>query len=155
MQKQNAYKYGIDIKDGLEKKANHNKNEALWCFRIVMGATLLAPLFVTLGTDIIMGKIVPSVLSIGAAFSTAWLQLRKPQQLWALYRTAQRELEVHLTKFEYKIDEYKNKRNSDPNKILVKHVADIALDVHYKWLPIVPNPEDFKETEKSVKNKEC
>ena len=141
------------IISGFKVKSNHNKNESMLCFWLSMGGALAAPIFVTLGDDMakslggygsvfILSKLIPSLLSVGVAFSTAWLQLRKPQQLWALYRTSQRELEDHLYKFQYEISEYEGHEN--PGKLLVENVSNIAKDAHYKWLPMVPNPESKK-----------
>lgn len=127
-----------------KQKANHNKNEALNCFRIVMTATLLTPIFITLGPELWLGKVLPSVLSALAAASTAWLQLRKPQQLWALYRSCQRKLEDQQMRYTYEIEPYAG--NTAPDKLLAERVALICMEAHDKWLPIVPNPENMKES---------
>lgn len=131
--------------EGLRKKADHNKNEALRCFIIVISCTLIAPVFITLGNGFWLGKVLPSVLSLAAAAATAWLQLRKPQQLWALYRGAQRELEDQETKRRYLIGEYETSKDAD--KLLAERVAAIVLNVHYQWLPIVPSPENLETLE--------
>jgi hypothetical protein len=125
-----------------EEKANHNKRESMANFLLVTVATLLAPVFITLGDGYISGKIVPSLLSLTAAGSTGWLQLRQPQRLWSLYRTAQRELEDHRTKYEYEISEYEEA--DDRDKLLAERTANIALSVHYNWLPLVPSPENIR-----------
>ncbi|GAB1045594.1 MAG: hypothetical protein SPiBPW_39650 [Shewanella algae] len=138
---------------GFKDKSTHNKNESMLCFWLSMGGALAAPVFVTLGEDIaklfgeygsvfVFSKLIPTLLSVAVAFSTAWLQLRKPQQLWALYRTSQRELEDNLYKYQYRIAEYSS--HPDPGKLLVEKVTKIALDAHYSWLPMVPNPEDIR-----------
>src|SRR5690348_12971776 len=88
-----AEAYYASVRAGFRNKANHNKIEAQGCFVAVIACTLLAPLFVTLGQGLIWAKIVPSALSVTAAALTTWLQLRKPQRLWVIYRRAQRELE--------------------------------------------------------------
>jgi hypothetical protein len=132
-------------REGLRKKADHNKSEALGCFIVVISCTLAAPLFITLGSGFWLGKVLPSILSLAAAGATAWLQQRKPQQLWALYRGAQRELEDHETKRKYLIGEYEAAK--DPDKLLAEKVAAIVLNVHYQWLPIVPSPDNLKTLE--------
>ena len=134
-----------------QTKACHNKREALWCFRLIMIGTLLAPLFVTLGGEVWTAKVIPSFLSVLAAFCTAWVQLRKPHELWSLYRTAQRELESHLVRYTYQIEEYSETESSD--KILVKNVSNLSLNIHKKWMPIVPAPDVLSNIQ-SVKQKE-
>jgi hypothetical protein len=142
----------IEIINGFKMKSTHNKMESMICFWFSMGGALASPVFVSLGEDIstllgsygsvfVFSKLIPSLLSMAVAFSTAWLQLRKPQQLWALYRTSQRELEDNLYKYQYEIAEYGE--SSNPGKLLVENVTRIALDAHYSWLPMVPNPEDI------------
>lgn len=153
--KKSAEEYCQSVIDGFTSKSTHNKNESIYFFWISMGGALLAPLFVTLGTDMahslgdwasafVFSKLIPSILSIAVAFSTAWLQLRKPQQLWALYRTSQRELENCLSEFQHKIKDFKDCEN--PDKLLAEKVSEIALASHYAWLPMVPNPENISSS---------
>jgi hypothetical protein len=134
-----ALDYNRSVIDGLRAKANHNKVESQLTFGIVVGASLAAPLFITLGTDWLFGKVVPAVLSVSAAAATSWLQLRKPQRLWALYRQAQRRLEDQQIKHRYGIEPYNGA--PDPDKLLAAETAAIALDVHYKWEGFVPDPD--------------
>lgn len=135
------------VSSGLKKKADHNKIESLLCFLLVIVSTLVAPLFVTLGTGLVFGKIIPSILSLLAAGATAWLQLRKPQQLWTLYRSAQRELEDYAARFNYQLGEFED--SSTREKLLAAKVADIAIGVHHQWVPLVPNPEKLQIVEKA------
>ncbi|CAG9298186.1 DUF4231 domain-containing protein [Celerinatantimonas diazotrophica] len=128
-----------------KNKASHNKNESLWCFRLIMIGTLLAPLFVSLGGEMWTGKVIPSFLSVLAAFCTAWMQLRKPNELWSLYRTAERELESHLVRYTFKIDDYSNTESAD--NILVKNVTDLTLKVHKSWIPIIPTSENLPKND--------
>lgn len=122
-------------------KADHNKSETLRCFILVIVCTLTTPLFITLGPGLWLGKVAPSVLSLIAAGATAWLQQRKPQQLWSLYRTAQRELECHEIRYSYHIEEYEEPGN--PEKTLAKNVASIILNTHRQWIPMVPAPDSL------------
>ncbi len=148
--KQTAEDFAEHTCQGFQRKADHNKSESLSCFLLVIAATLTAPLFVTLGAGIIVGKIVPSVLSLCAAAATAWLQLRKPQQLWALYRTCQRRIEDELTHFKYGMGDYET--HEAPEKLLADRVADIAIQAHNEWVPLIPSPERIAQI---VKTKEA
>lgn len=139
-----------------ERKADHNKREAMLCFITAMLGTLGAPLFVALGDEMskqisiapfFLSKLVPSVLSLAAAFSTAWLQLRKPQQLWTLYRTAQRELEEVSRACQFKLDEFTY--SATPEKLLAEKVSSIYKKTHASWMPIVPSPERMSANEQS------
>jgi len=138
---------------GIRKKADHNKSEALRCFVMVIICTLTPPLFITLGPGTLWGKVVPSVLSLFAAGATAWLQLRRPQQLWGLYRTAQRELEDQETKHRFRLAEYEGA--PDPDKLLAERVAAVALNLHQQWIPLVPNPETLKTLEANKVTKQA
>jgi hypothetical protein len=130
---------------GFKRKADHNKKEALCTFVLVIVATLVAPMFITLGEGFWLGKVVPSILSLLAAFATAWLQLRKPQQLWLLYRSCQRQLEDQLTRYQFGIDGYNSSKS--PQRRLAKAIADVAMHAHVKWEGLVPNPEHVRLTE--------
>lgn len=127
-----------------KSKADHNKRESLFCFILVIVCSLGNPIFVTLGEGLFWGKILPSILSLSVAASTAWLQLRKPQMLWALYRDCQRRIEDHVYKFEYHLDEY-DTDEVNRSKLLVNATRNIAMDAHQKWLPLIPTPDIIGE----------
>lgn len=135
----NVTQIAKDHREGFKVKADHNKNEALLCFILVISSSLIAPLFVTLGEGLVLGKIIPSILSLVAAGTTTWLQLRKPQQLWALYRDCQRKVEREQMRHEFKFGGYE--KSSNPDRLLMQRVSDIAMDAHDQWMPMVPNPE--------------
>ncbi|EGQ8087465.1 DUF4231 domain-containing protein [Vibrio vulnificus] len=124
-----------------KKKADHNKLESLWSFKLIMISTLSSPLFVAFGTTEFYSKIVPAFLSLIAAGLTAWVQLRKPQNLWKTYRTAQRRLEVELEKYQFEIGEYSG---DDKDKKVITKASDIYVDVHEQWSDLVPSPDDIK-----------
>jgi|ERR1700730_13154826 len=126
----------------MTRKANGKKLESVLFYYMVIGPSLAAPLFVTLGPEWISGKLIPSALSLIAAAAVAWLQLRRPQQLWSIYRTAQRELEDNKTRFLYRIDAYAVDPNTET--LLAKNVANILIGVHRQWVPLVPSPERLK-----------
>jgi hypothetical protein len=134
---------------GIKSKADHNKTEAMLCFGIGAAATLLVPAFIALGSGLVVGKIIPSALSLVTSFCTGWLQLRRPQLLWGLYRGAQRELEDAQSRYRYRLNDYAS--TDDPGRVLAERVADIALDLHRKWAPLIPNPENMRLPESSQK----
>jgi len=134
-------------------KANHNKKEALMCFWVSMVGAMLAPLLVTTGEELVkfvgipewsfvISKFLPSVLSVLVAFSTAWLQLRKPNNLWVLYRTAQRDIEAEVASYQFKLDVYKEA--ADPKELLAQRALEKYKDVHFAWASLVPNPKPLE-----------
>jgi hypothetical protein len=108
-----ATEYYSSVHASLREKADHNKHESQIAFYAVICFTLSAPLFVTLGEGWLWGKLVPAGLSVLAAATTSWLQLRKPQRLWAIYRRAQRELEREKINYDFKLQNYKLADASD------------------------------------------
>lgn len=120
-------------------KANHNKREALLCFSFILIFSLSAPLFITLGTSVLWSKIVPSILSVISAVLTSWIQLRKPQKLWSMYRDAQRMIEDELVKYRFEVGNYEALENRD--KFLAERIANISLSAHKEWINVVPSPE--------------
>lgn len=133
----NPIKYWSATRKGLREKSNHNKLESQFCFFSAIMFSISAPLFIAFGTDLFFGKIVPAVLSALVAASTSWLQLRQPQRLWAIYRTAQRELEDEKVKFDNELAEYADTKAKA--KLLAERTASIAMGVHRKWEGIVPD----------------
>ncbi|MGE0031291.1 MAG: DUF4231 domain-containing protein [Hyphomicrobium sp.] len=138
-----AEDYCADTVGSFEKKANHNKLESQACFWLVIVPSVAAPLFIAFGDGLLLAKIVPSMLSVAAASATTWLQLRKPQQLWALYRTAQRRLEIELLDFRFGAGAYASDVSRDG--VLLDRVNKLALEVHDRWLALVPNPDQLSK----------
>jgi hypothetical protein len=122
-----------------ESKADHNKREALTIFLLLISCTLAAPLFITLAQSVFFGKAVPATLSTIAAGCAIWLQQRKPQQLWALYRTTQRQLENEHAGYTFSIQDYATATN--PEKLLAQRVALISMHANEAWASLVPNPD--------------
>lgn len=134
-----AHDYYRSVRKGMREKANHNKIEAQACFATIIVCTLLAPLFVTLGTEVFWAKVIPSLLSVTAGGLTSWLQLRKPQRLWVLYRRAQRELEEQKANYDFKDEDFAD--SVEPDKLLARKVTHVARWVHDSWEGLVPEPE--------------
>lgn len=130
-----------DIWKALKEKADHNKLESQAIFFSVICFSLAAPLFVTLGSGQLLAKIVPAILSVMAAAASSWLQLRQPQRLWAIYRRAQRELEREKTAFDFALNDYDGR--VDTEKQLAQRVSDIAFFVHEQWEGLVPNADSL------------
>ena len=136
---ESALDYYKSMRKGMREKANHNKMEAQICFALIIACTLLAPLFVTLGSGVFLAKVVPSVMSVTAGGLTSWLQLRKPQRLWVLYRRAQRELEEQKANYDFQDDDFGDV--DDPDKLLARKVTYVARWVHDSWEGLVPEPD--------------
>lgn len=126
-------------------KADHNKRESLLCIIMILVCSLIAPLFITLGEGVILAKAVPSVLSVLSAGFTSWLQLRKPQKLWSMYRNTQRLIENEIAKHEFAIGDYSHNEKSD--SLLVERVSFITLNTHNEWINLVPAPETMPITQ--------
>lgn len=121
-------------------KANHNKTESLFCFSIIVAFSLLSPMFVMLGEGMVLSKIIPSCLSLVVAASTAWLQLRRPQHLWAIYRDSQRKIEDVLCKYHFGLGEFSSDE-IEKTRLLAELTRAISWEAHTRWLPLVPSPE--------------
>ena len=130
-----------DVRAGLKEKADHNKIESQAAFSVVICSSLLASLFVTLGEGLVWGKIVPAFLSVLSTAAASWLQLRKPQRLWAIYRRGQRQLEWEKTAFDFKLEDYS--QQADPEKLLAQRIVTIETDVHEKWEGLVPDVDSL------------
>ncbi|WP_429157116.1 SLATT domain-containing protein [Aeromonas veronii] len=150
-----AEEYAIQQITHYKEKADHNKMESIICFRGVMLCTLFAPIFLSLGEGIWLSKVTPSLLSAIAAFCTAWLQLRKPQALWSVYRTAQRKIEKTLIHYQFKIEVFDCDSQDDADKLLVSEVTSISSEAHNIWTKNIPDTAslrtDDSNTNKTIK----
>ncbi|WP_045386226.1 DUF4231 domain-containing protein [Vibrio rotiferianus] len=124
-------------------KADHNKKEALRGFKFVMFSTVAVPLLIAFGAGDIWSKYVPASLSSLGAFVTAWLQLRKPNQLWSLYRTAERNLEYHLELYRFNAGEYKNCNDKEAN--FIENTNIICLNTNSSWVELVPSEKELSK----------
>jgi hypothetical protein len=136
---ESAFEYAQRIRKHFADKAEHNKLESLGFFVLTIVATLTISVFIAFGDSLLTGKIVPVCLSLIATAASTWLQFRKPHQLWAIYRSAQRYIESNLVHYRFEIDEFA--RAKDKDKLLAKQVAQIALAAHELWVPLIPSPE--------------
>ncbi|NTD89553.1 DUF4231 domain-containing protein [Agrobacterium tumefaciens] len=144
-----ASAYYSTVRQGYREKADHNKLESQLCFSVIIASTLTAPLFVTLGTGDLWAKGVPSALSVLAGGLTSWLQLRKPQRLWMIYRRAQRELEEHKANFDFRDGEFAD--CADADQLLARKVTSVSRWVHDAWEGLVPEQESLANS-KSFEN---
>ena len=118
------------------EKANHNKHETNILLFVSIVAPLLAPVFITLGTEWVSAKLVPSLLAASATFSTAWFQIRQPQKLWGLYRTAQRRVENEAIQYNFGTGPYKDEQTRDQN--LIAKLDEIASQTNDSWVGLIP-----------------
>lgn len=124
----------------MAKKADHNKRETLWSFKVIMISSLVIPLFIAFGPNEWISKVIPSVLSAVSAFVTAWIQLRKPNQLWTLYRTSQRELEQEVNLYKFESKKYKSSENKE--QLLIEEFSEKYYKINEQWAKLVPKSED-------------
>ena len=140
---ENVLEYAERIKEGISNKADSNKTWSTRLFLIVLFATVLSPILILLPVCDWFSKYLPAFLTASAALASGWIQLRKPQERWTLYRTAQREIEFEIDQYNHKIGEYQDERTR--NAILSDKVSRRALQLHFEWIPIVPKAEDLQK----------
>lgn len=99
---------------------------------------------VSLADGLWLSKVAPSVLSAIAAFSTAWLQLRKPQELWSLYRGAERVIEAQITHYDFSSGKYKAIEQKVADQLLVEKISQVKLDTHESWSKKIPSQSDLQ-----------
>lgn len=131
----------------LEKKANHNKIESLWSFKLIMVLTLVTPILIGISEHWIVGKLLPSLCAAIASFLTAWVKLRKPESLWELYRSGQRKMENEIRFYQHGVTPY-DVESSD--KLLIKNVSAILDSTHAGWAKLVPNTNDVSTTVSNI-----
>ncbi|MDO7887606.1 DUF4231 domain-containing protein [Hymenobacter cheonanensis] len=136
---ENALAYAQRICQEFAIKADRKKRSSKALFALILINSLSAPLFIAYGgTCKFTAQIIPSILSVLAAGITSWVQIRTPQKLWSIYRSAQRTIEVEVMKYKFQIDEYSSSKVSE--QLLVKRVSEVALNTHNEWTAMVPNP---------------
>lgn len=134
-----AKEYASEQIEHFKEKADHNKIESIWCFRLIMVCSLLSPIFISLGEGFWYSKLVPSLLASVTAFGTAWLQLRKPQELWSIYRTAQRNIEFSLVHYQFQVENYHGQPQEALDKTLISEVTAFSKSAHETWTKKIPD----------------
>jgi Protein of unknown function (DUF4231) len=128
---------------GVTAKAASNKRLTTFLFLTILIPTTVSPILILAANDPLAAKVLPSILSACAAVASAWIQLRKPQERWAIYRTAQREVEFEIDQYQFG-----NGRYAEPagrGSLLADAVSKRALQLHFEWLPIAPRAEDARK----------
>ena len=115
--------------------------------KLYLGSDNKQPLFVGFGEGVWFGKVIPSVLSALAAFCTAWIQLRKPHELWAIYRNAQRQIEIQITHFEFSIGEFEEKEEKLDfiDWLKLKNTPSLSDEIKLEKQEIEPEKNNDKE----------
>lgn len=140
---QTALEFATKVAKGIERKSDKNKNLTDLLIFTVLASTVFSPLLIFAPFEEPWSKLLPAGLSALAALSTGWLQVRRPQERWAMYRTAQREIEFEIAQFVYGNGEYSDPANKD--QILADKVSKRALRLNYEWLPVVPKTDDLRK----------
>jgi len=146
---QTAKEYAIGIKEGIKRKADSNKTVSTFLFLVVLFSTVLCPVLILISSNEYVSKYLPAILSAGAALASYWMQLRKPQDRWVIYRTAQREIEYEIDQYTFGTGSYSIE---DKEKTLAAVVSKRALQLHYEWMPMVPKIEDIEKLKKPKKD---
>lgn len=139
MNKLNAVEVCENMVSEFRIKAEHNKMEYLWSFKIVMVLTLLTPILINISDYWVVSKLLPSVFASIASFLTAWIKFRKPESLWALYRSSQRRMENEIRFYQHGIAPYDS---DSASKALITNVTEIMNHTHSQWERLVPNLDD-------------
>ena len=142
MEKNNALRHAEEIKNGIKAKADKNKSWSTFFFAVIILATVISPTLILVSDYDIVSKYIPAGLSILAAIAAYWIQIRKPNERWVLYRTYQRELEYEISQYKFETGKYDTEE--DKEKLLANSVNEKALKLHYDWVPIVPKATDVK-----------
>ena len=140
---ENAYEYAQRTVKGITEKAKSNKKVSQRLFVVILVATSISPVLIFLPFCDLISKGLPAFLSVSAAIASGWIQLRKPEERWILYRTAQRELEFQIDQYIHNIGEYEDPDKKDA--VLADKVSQRALQLHYEWVPIVPRADKINQ----------
>lgn len=141
MSKQKELEFAEKIRNGILAKANKNKKWATFLFGLIISATVLSPTLILVSKNEIISKYIPAILSVLAAISAYWIQVRKPNERWVLYRTYQREIEHEINSYTFQTGKYKDSNEKD--KLLAESVNEKALKLHYDWIPMVPKATEL------------
>lgn len=139
-----AVTYARKILKSVSTKADENKRLTNLLFFAVLAATVFSPILILLPIPQLWSKIAPAVFTGFAALASGWVQLKRPQERWALYRTAQREIEFEIDQHEFGLGEYTDPQARD--SVLAETVSKRALQLHYEWLPMVPQLQELQKT---------
>ena len=144
-----ALDYSKEIRDGIKEKATQNKNQSTFLYLVILFTTVFVPILILLPSGDFVTKYIPAFMSACAALASYWLQLRKPQERWVIYRGAQREIEYQIDQYKFENDEYNDPKSKD--KLLADRVSKRALELHYEWVPFAPKAEEIDKIIKGNK----
>lgn len=140
--------YSCFVKNEVKNKANKNKTKTILLFFIILFTTIFTPLLILVPYDdylsgftlVFVSKILPALLTSIGGISSGWLQLRKPQEKWIIYRTYQREIEKSIIDFTHNINGY---TDDNKEKKIVETVSEKHKDLHSEWVKKAPKLEDI------------
>lgn len=146
--------FAENIRKEFQEKADKNKKSTDNLFRTILITTIFSPVLILFPFDMyfpesisqLFSKVIPAILTGITAFSTGWLNIKKPQDKWTLYRTAQREVELELTYYENSVNGYTLENRE---KKIIEETTRIYKDKHFAWVKIVPKLDDLNSTPNS------
>ena len=141
----NSLNYSNKICEGIKAKAKKNKDLSTFLFLVVLLSTVVSPVLILISNNFYISKLCPAILTAFAALASYWIQLRKPHERWALYRTAQRDIEFEIDQHAFQNGDYAGE-NAD--KVLADKVSKRALKLHYDWMPLVPKSKELQKLTK-------
>ena len=131
---ENSIQYALRHRDYFKNKSNKNKRISNKLLIIIILSSVLTPVFILVSADFWISKLLPSVLGAAAAFSSYWIQLKKPQEKWILFRSAQRQIEYEIDIYKFNLS---NLSQKDLEKSLAMKVSQINLEAHQNWIPLL------------------
>ena len=108
--------------------AAHGNDEPRWS--TACGSTSLRSVAVAMETN-------GHVLQTGEA--RALLQYREPQELWRVYRAAQRRLEYELARYDHGTSQHESTDKEQRDRALVARTVELSEAAHDAWEPLVPS----------------
>jgi hypothetical protein len=135
--------YANKIKYGIKAKSDETKRFSTFLFLVILISTVFSPALILISNEPWLSKYLPAFLTACAALASYWIQLRKPQERWLIYRTAQREIEYEIDQYTFGNGDYVESNNKD--LLLTDRVSKRALQLHYEWMPIVPKIDDVNK----------
>jgi hypothetical protein len=139
---ENSLNYSNKICEGIKTKAKKNKDFSTFLFFVVLFSTVVSPVLILISGNFWLSKFSPAILTACAALASYWIQLRKPHERWALYRTAQRDIEFEIDQYTFKNGEYSIE---NPDKVLADRISKRTLKLHYDWMPLVPKAKELQK----------
>ena len=134
----------LDVTQSVTAKADKSKRRARVSTLVAIASSSAIPIFLGFGEEIVLLRVIPSVLAAMTVVISVWTGIERPHERWVLYRRYQRLLEAEQLRYKFGNREYADEDTRE--RKLAEFLAKAQTDLHAEWEGLIPKSTSVQDT---------